>query len=291
MYRKSALLIDGSNLIYRAFYGFPQVTSSDGRPVGALLGFCTMLVSTLRRHQSDYVCVALDSGRSSSFRAQMYKDYKANRPPTPEALKLQFPFFDKACEALGIPVVRRDTFEADDVIATYSDILSANNISTKIISVDKDLTQLINDNVCMFDPVKAKETRAEDVFEKYGVYPEQMVYFQAIVGDAVDNVPGAKGLGPVTAAKLLRKYGDLHRIYEDIQNLKPKWIREKLELNRESVELSLKLVSLDRNVDVDRDINKLRMSYSHKNAVDFMNSFGFKSVINRLYALEQGSFI
>lgn len=287
MYDKTAVLIDGSNLIYRAFYGFPQITSPEGKPVGALLGFCQMLTSIIRYHKSDFVCVALDSGRSTSFRAQIYKDYKANRQPAPDTLKEQFPLFDKACAALGIPVTRKIGFEADDLIATYSSILSSNNILTKIISVDKDLTQLIDDKVCMFDPVKAKETRAEDVLKKFGVLPTQMTHFQAIVGDASDNVPGAKGLGPITAAKLLHEYKNLQGIYSNIQYIKPKSVQEKLLIHKENIKLSLKLVTLDRNVNVDQDINKLKISYDRDRAVNFMNNFGFNSIINKLSVFEQ----
>lgn len=280
--KKHAILIDGSSIIYRAFHGFPDLTLPDGKPVGALFGFCSMLVSILNNHKYDLFCVVLDSARETSFRTKIYKEYKAHRPPTPDSLKEQFPLIIKACEALGIPTIKKAGFEADDLIATYTCIFSRNSITTKIIGVDKDLMQLINNDVYMYDPIKIKEIRSDDVFKKYGIFPHQMTHFQAIVGDASDNIPGVKGVGPVTAAKLLKKYENLHGIYKNIQHITPTKMREKLEINQKNAELSLQLATLDRNVNVDSNFQKLKVKYNRNQAIDFLENLGFKSIIKKL---------
>ncbi|GHT95056.1 hypothetical protein FACS1894122_12250 [Alphaproteobacteria bacterium] len=281
--KKLAVLVDGSSFIYRAFFAFPQLTTGDGRAVGAVHGFCSMLISLLEKHKSDFFCVALDSGRIT-FRSEIFPEYKANRAAVPEELEKQFPLLKDACGAFGVPTVEKVGFEADDLMATYAKKLADAGMEVRIISSDKDLMQLIDENVSMFDPIKSKVIKSEDVFEKYGVYPSQMVHFQALVGDSSDNIPGIRGIGPVTATKLLAEHKTLDGVYENIEKIQPQKLREKLINGRESLDISLKLVTLDRNVELDDASLNLSVSYNHENAVRFLESLGLFNLIKRVRA-------
>ncbi|GHU10839.1 hypothetical protein FACS189449_01100 [Alphaproteobacteria bacterium] len=281
--KKLAVLVDGSSFIYRAFFALPQLTTRDGRAIGAVHGFCSMLISLLEKHRSDFFCVALDSGRTT-FRSEIFPEYKANRSAVPDELKEQFPLLKEACRAFGVPTVEKVGFEADDLMATYSRKLADAGMEVRIISSDKDLMQLIDENVSMFDPIKSKIIKSEDVFEKYGVYPSQMVHFQALVGDSSDNIPGIKGIGPATATKLLAEYKTLDGIYENIEKIQPPKLGEKLITGKESLALSLKLVTLEKNVGLDDDSLSLSVSYNYDDAVRFLESLGLSNLIKRVVA-------
>ncbi len=215
MENRLAVLVDASCLIYRAFYVFKNIKSPAGNPVGALYGFCSSLIDLIKDHKNDFFCVAMDSGRQT-FRSEIYKDYKAHRAPMPDELRSQISLIDDACSAFGMPVVKKTGFEADDLLATLAHKFSLKNITSKIVGVDKDLLQLINDKIYIHNPSKSIDIHSNDVFDKYGIYPSQMRSFQAIVGDASDNIPGIKGIGSVGASKLLQKYNDLKNIYNNI---------------------------------------------------------------------------
>lgn len=278
---KTAVLVDGSSFIYRAFYASPQRILADGRNVGAVCGFCSMLISLMSNHRADLFAIVLDSGRDT-FRSAMYSEYKANRSATPEELKEQFPLLKEACLSLGLPIIEKKGFEADDLIATYSCNLSNDGYKVKIIGIDKDLLQLVNDNITMFDPVKSKSIQCADVVEKYGVPPSQMIYLQALMGDASDNIPGVNGIGPVTASKLIKQYETLDGIYENIENIASKNVKEKLERQKENAQLSLKLVILDKEVKDCCDFSALGINYDHDRAVNFLSALGFDFLIKRI---------
>ena len=280
-----AVIVDGSSLIYRAFFAYRDMKSPDDKPVGALFGFCSMLISLIRNHECFMFCVAMDSGRKT-FRSDIYSEYKAHRPPMPEDLREQIPLLGDACDALGVTTVQKTAFEADDLIATFSQSMSAEQIKTRIVGVDKDLMQLINDKVHMYNPVKSQMIYSNDVVEKFGVLPHQMTSFQAIVGDASDNIPGIKGIGPVNATKLLKEYGSLHGIYENIHSILPIKIREKLTNCRDNAELSLKLATLDKHVELDIKHDDLYVKQNYDVAADFLSTFGFQSLIKKLSGIQ-----
>ncbi|MDR1375491.1 MAG: hypothetical protein LBJ45_01610 [Holosporaceae bacterium] len=275
-----AALVDGSGFMYRAYYGLPPLTNSCGQPVGAVYGFCSMLISLLERHKSDLFCVALDSGRRT-FRSEIYAEYKANRDETPPDLKLQFPLMKEACAAFGIPIVAMVGFEADDLIATYARKLSAQEYEVRIISCDKDLMQLVDDRVHIFDPLKFKIVRSEDVMAKYGVFPSQMAAFQALMGDPSDNIPGVQGIGPKTASKLLNEFQTLEGIYRNIDQIKRQKIRENLINQKEALYMSLKLVTLANDIAVDEDLHSLTVGNNYDRGIDFLNSHNFDSLVDR----------
>ena len=281
MEKKLAVLVDGSSFVYRAFYALPQLTRADEKPVGAIYGFSSMLLGLLEKHESDLFCVMLDSGRKT-FRKEMYPEYKANRSEMTEELRSQLPMIAEVCEAFGVPIVKKDGYEADDLLATYANRLVEKDFSVRIVSPDKDLTQLIDDKISLFDPMKSKIISSDDVLKKFGVLPSQMRFFQALVGDSSDNIPGVKGIGPVTAAKLIQQFSSLDELYEKIDFVEPKKVREKLIEHKNEAELSLKLVTLEKNIELDENFDQISVQMDYNKAHAFLFENDFNSLVKRL---------
>lgn len=279
--KKSAVLIDGSGFIYRAFFALPKLTRSDGAPTGAVFGFCSMLLSLISDHASDVFIVILDSGRDT-FRSKIYEAYKKNRDETPPELKAQFETLIAACHAFGVPVVLKTGYEADDIIATYAHKLSKKGYKTEIVSSDKDLMQLVDENVSMYDPMKSKFIQKEEVFEKYGVYPESMVFLQALMGDSSDNIPGVPGVGPKTATKLISAYQDLENLYNSLDEIPQEKLKEKLQNNKHLADISLKLVTLEKNVEINENFEELHVNSDVTAIVEFLKEQEFNSLIPRV---------
>ena len=209
-------LVDGSSYIFRAYHALPPLTrKSDGLPVGALSGFCNMLWKLLRDMPKDqkptHLAIVFDKSEIT-FRNKLYPDYKAHRPDAPEDLIPQFPLIRDAVRAFDLPCLEQAGFEADDLIATYAREACERGATTTIVSSDKDLMQLVNDCIVMYDTMKDRRIGIPEVIEKFGVPPEKVVEVQALAGDSVDNVPGVPGIGVKTAAQLITEYGDLETL-------------------------------------------------------------------------------
>jgi DNA polymerase I len=269
--RKRLCLIDGSAYIFRAYHAIRGLTNSEGMATNALFGYVNMLGKVIADLAPDYVAVIMDS-KGPTFRKDMYSEYKANRPPPPEDLKEQFPFVEPLTEALGFPTVRAEGFEADDIIATMAARAGAQKVAVTIVSSDKDLMQLVNDDVVMFDPMKNRWFRREEVVEKHGVPPERMVDLLSIMGDSSDNVPGVRGIGAKGAAKLITEYGGLDDILANVENVHPPRAQKALLefgdnalMSRELVKLRMDAPSpedLHSLAPRDRDLEKLRELYA-----------------------------
>ncbi|MBP2159386.1 MULTISPECIES: DNA polymerase I [Asticcacaulis] len=245
---KRLVLIDGSGYIFRAYHGLPPLTrKSDGLPVGAISGFCNMLYKLIKENRGDeapsHLAVIFDAG-SHTFRNDMYDQYKAHRPPPPEDLIPQFPLIRDATRAFGLPAIELPGYEADDLICTYAHIAKGQGFKVTIVSSDKDLMQLVDDDVTMLDPVKSTVVGREEVIEKFGVPPELVVDAQALIGDSADNVPGAPGIGVKTAAQLLIEYGNLDGILERAHEIKQEKRRQTLIDFKDQILLSRELVRL-----------------------------------------------
>jgi len=258
------VLIDGSGYIFRAYHGLPPLTrKSDGVPIGAVSGYCNMLYKLIKEHRGDdapsHIAVIFDAG-SKTFRNELYDQYKAHRPPPPEDLIPQFPLIRDATRAFGLPAVELEGFEADDLICTYAHIAKAKGFKVTVISSDKDLMQLVDDDVSMLDPVKSTLIGREQVIEKFGVPPELVVDAQALIGDSADNVPGAPGIGVKTAAELLTTFGSLDAVLERASEVKQEKRRQTLIDFREQILMSRELVRLrcDTPNPLDLDDFKLR---------------------------------
>ena len=280
-------LIDGSAFIFRAYHALPPLTrKSDGLPVGAVSGFVNMLQRYVESNSGSdaatHVAVIFDySGRS--FRNDLYDQYKANRPPAPEDLIPQFPLTRRATEAFNIACKEIEGYEADDIIATLAHQARDAGGRVTIISSDKDLMQLVGDGVEMFDPMKNKRIDREGVIEKFGVGPERVIDVQALAGDSVDNVPGAPGIGIKTAALLINEFGDLESLLDRAEEIPQPKRRETLVVNREQIELSKRLVSLDCETPLDFTLDDLEVRDPEPEALfGFLAEMEFRTILKRV---------
>ena len=204
--KRSLTLVDGSGFIFRAYYALPPLTRKDGTPINAVMGYCNMIWRLIAETKTDSLAVIFDVA-SKTFRNEIYKEYKANRSEAPEDLIPQFSLIREATKAFNIPYIELAGYEADDIIATYASQASKEGWEVEIISSDKDLMQLVKENVKMIDPMKMITIDKEGVFKKFGVYPDKVIDVQALAGDSTDNIPGVPGIGIKTAAELINKYG------------------------------------------------------------------------------------
>jgi DNA polymerase-1 len=246
---KHVYLIDGSGFIFRAFHALPPMNRGDGTPVNAVYGFTQMLMKILEDTDADCLAVIFDAARVT-FRNEIYADYKANRPEPPEELIPQFALVREAVRAFNVPAIDMSGYEADDIIATYSRMAKEAGADVTIVSSDKDLMQLVNDRVSMFDAMKNQRIGAEQVMEKFGVAPDKVVEVQALAGDSTDNVPGVPGIGVKTAAQLLSEYGDLETLLSRAGEIKQPKRRQTLLDNAEMARISRRLVELRNDVPV-----------------------------------------
>ena len=255
---------------------------ADGTPVNAVYGFTSMLSKLIGQADCDALAVVFDTSRLT-FRSQIYPEYKAHRPPPPEDLIPQFPLIRDAVKAFNIAAVEKEGFEADDLIATYATQAAALGIHVTIVSSDKDLMQLVGNGVVMLDPLKNKEIGEAEVFEKFGVPPVLVTQVQALCGDPTDNVPGVPGIGIKTAAQLISEYGDIESLLAKATEIKQPKRREALLDNAEAARISLRLVTLDRNVPVDTALEDLRMRPLERETLGaFLDAQGFRSLLAKL---------
>ncbi len=237
-------LLDASSYIHRAFHAIRGLSTSDGTPTGAVFGFIQMLLKVLKDAGPRYLAVVYDA-KGPTFRHQLYPAYKANRPPLDPALKSQLPLVRQVVTALGLPAVEMEGFEADDLMATLARQAREQGFSVVLVSGDKDLFQLLESRVSMWDTMKELRLGPEEVKQKLGVEPAQVVDFMALTGDASDNVPGVPGVGPKTAARLLQQYGTLEAVLDAAPEMKESKLRENLITYRDQALLSRELVRLD----------------------------------------------
>ena len=274
-------LIDGSGYIFRAFYALPPLTrKSDGMPVGAVSGFCNMLYKFLEdaklkdgHEKPTHIAVIFDSARKN-FRNNIYPEYKANRNETPEDLIPQFSFIREAVKAFNLPSIEMENYEADDLIATYKKEALKKNIRVKIISSDKDLMQLIDDQTTLFDSMKNKDIGIEEVKEKFGVTPDKVIEVQALAGDSSDNIPGVPSIGVKTAAELINEFGSVENLLKNVDKIKQPKRRQTISDNKENALISKKLVTLKDEVPtVEKIEDFLVKDLDKKKIVSFFSTF------------------
>ena len=279
---KTVCLVDGSGYIFRAFYGIPNLTSPDGIPVNAVYGFTNMFLRLTQNIPCDYSLVLFDAKRQN-FRNDFFPEYKGTRKEIPEELIPQFPIIREAVKALNLNQLEMEGYEADDLIATYADQALNKGYEVVVVSADKDLMQLIRPGVRFYDPMKDKFFTPEDVKEKFGVYPDKVVDVQALAGDSIDNVPGVPGIGLKTAAQLVNEFGSLQEVLDRAGEIKQNKRRETLLENRENALISLQLVTLKKDVPVEKEIEAYAC---HKPVFEeiekFVDLYGFVSLKPRL---------
>ncbi len=280
-------LIDGSGFIFRAYYAMAYshksgMTNPDGVEVGAVFGYTNMLLKMLRDYHAPYLAVIFDAKREN-FRNEIYPAYKANRDETPDDLKPQFAMIREATEAFDIPAIELEGFEADDLIAAYAKLAKAQGKKIVIVSSDKDLMQLVDDDVRMLDPMKQKWIGQAEVIEKFGVPPHKVVEVQALAGDASDNVPGVPGIGVKIAAQLINEYGSLEELLARAGEIKQNKRRENLIEHADMARISERLVRLDEDAPVPVALEDLKTHDPDKPALmAFLEKQGFKSIMTRL---------
>ncbi len=276
------ILIDGSGFIFRAFHALPPMSRADGTPVNAVFGFSNMLSRLLANHEGTHIAVVFDAGRTT-FRNDMYEQYKAHRPEPPPELVPQFALVRDATAAFGVPGVELATWEADDLIASYARAATAVGGRVTIVSSDKDLMQLVTDRVVMQDPIKQKPIGPAEVMEKFGVPPSKVVDVQALMGDSVDNVPGVPGIGPKTASQLIQEFGDVEGVLAAAETMKPGKRRDMLLQHAGAARISRKLVELCCDVPLPLTLDDLRAKEPHRETlVAWLLAQGFRSMVAKL---------
>lgn len=241
---KTITVIDTFGFFFRSFYALPPLTNKEGFPTGLLTGFVNFIDRLHQDHSSDYIVFALDA-KGPTFRNEIDPNYKANRPSPPEELQAQLPIAIEWIKKMGFKTLSQEGYEADDMIASITKKAVEAGMKVRIVSHDKDLYQLIDDDrVVLVDAIKRKEINEAECEEKYGIHPEQFTDYQALLGDSADNVPGVKGIGKVTAQKLLNQYGTLENIYAHIDEIKPPGVQKKLREGEADAWMSKKLVTL-----------------------------------------------
>ena len=246
---KNLYIVDGSSYIYRAFHAMPPLTTSSGRPTGAIKGVSNMMMNLRNENDGSSIITVFDA-KGKTFRSDIYSEYKANRPPMPDELRLQLDPIKSICKAIGFPLLEIEGVEADDVIATIVKLAKKEGYSCVISSLDKDLMQLVEDPVVsMINTMTNKKFNEKDVIEKFGVKPNQIRDMLALVGDSSDNIPGVPKVGQKTAAKWLNEYGDLESIKENASLIKGV-VGENLRNSLDDLDRNISLVSLKKNVDI-----------------------------------------
>ena len=277
-------LMDGSGFIFRAFHALPPLNRADGTPVNAVLGFSNILLKLIDETDADHIAVIFDAGRLT-FRNQIYDAYKAHRPEAPPELIPQFKLVREATEAFNVAQVEMADYEADDLIATYTQLALDQGATVTIVSSDKDLMQLVRPGVTMYDPLKQRSIGPDEVREKFGVGPDKVVDVQALCGDSVDNVPGVPGIGVKTAAELINTYGDLETLLAKAGEIKQPKRRQSLIDFAEQARVSRALVELRADVPVPCPLGDLVLRKpDHDKLIAFLREQGFRQLLGRIQA-------
>ncbi len=243
-------LIDGNSYVYRAFYAIKSLTNSKGFPTNAIYGFTNMLLKIIREKQPDGLVVSFDSPALTE-RHRLYGEYKAQRPETPSDLVTQLPYIRKMISGFRITIFEMPGYEADDLIGTIARKAAEEGHEVFIVTADKDMLQLVDDHIRIYDPMKERVLGPDYVRERFGVGPERVTEFMALMGDSVDNIPGIKGVGEKTAKELLLLFGSLDELLDHPERIKREKLRKMVSESREIVQLSRKLATIDTSVPID----------------------------------------
>lgn len=281
MSNKTFLIIDGSNFLFRAYHALPPLMTKSGQPTGAIRGVITMFQKLLDSFDPAYVAVTFDA-KGKSFRSEIYPEYKAHRPPMPDDLRAQIAPLMDVVDLMGLPRLIIDGIEADDVIATLSIEAKQKGFQVIIASSDKDLAQLVDDQIKMFDGMKNQMIDREGVFEKHGVYPESIRDYLTLMGDKADNIPGVEGVGPKTAAKWIAEYQTLDGILENAEKIKGK-VGERLRDSFEQIALSRELTTLVMDAELPYQVEDLELREASTEGLrELYVEFEFNSLLKQL---------
>ena len=284
--KKHIYLVDGSTYIFRAYHALPPLTrKSDGFPVGAISGFCNMLDKLIKdereKNNLTHLLVIFDAS-GKTFRNDIYPEYKANRSSPPEDLIPQFPVIRKATDAFNVNHVEMLGYEADDLIASYAKAAINEKMKVTIVSSDKDLMQLVKEDVSMLDTMKNRLIQKNEVIEKFGVEPKKVIDVQSLAGDSIDNIPGVPGIGIKTAALLINEYGNLDNLLEKASNIKQNKRRESLIEFADQARLSRELVTLKEDIELPIPIKNTEIqSIDPEKLISFLKGMEFKTLTEK----------
>ncbi|GEL76837.1 DNA polymerase I [Tenuibacillus multivorans] len=280
------ILIDGNSVLYRAFFALPLLSNDSGVHTNAVFGFTNMLLKILEEKDPSHILVAFDAGKTT-FRHETYKEYKGGRQKTPPELSEQFPIMREMLDALGIKHYELPQYEADDIIGTISKQADQDHKRTFIYSGDKDLLQLASDYVTVGLTRKGiteiDEYVPDQIKEKMGITTDQVIDLKALMGDKSDNIPGVPGVGEKTAVKLLNQFGTLENVYENVDEVSGKKLKEKLINHKEEAFMSQQLATINRKSPIDIKVNDLSYEgYQSRDVIELFKTYGFKSLMGRI---------
>lgn len=275
------LLVDSNALVYRAYHALPPL-KYEGELVNAVYGFFLILTKVMEEVEPNYVVTAFDR-KEKTFRHEEFEDYKAQRPDMPDELVSQVPLIKSGLKSFNIPVLDKKGFEADDIIGTLTKRWKE-KVKIIILSGDRDLIQLVDDNVVVRSPgrgIKKMITfNKEKVLEKYSLCPELFTDYKALRGDTSDNIPGVKGIGKKRASRLINEYGSIEKIFDRFDDL-PKMFQKRLKEKRKQILKTKKLVTLRCNINLEITLKESKLNYKPEEAVKFFKEFNFKTLINK----------
>ncbi|RJR23405.1 hypothetical protein C4578_04190 [Candidatus Microgenomates bacterium] len=292
MDQEKLVLVDGNAILHRAYHALPELTTRNGEMVNAVYGFSLMILKIIEELNPQYLAVSFDTA-SPNFRHQEFVGYKANRPKMDLELANQIDRVHELVRAFNIPILEVDGYEADDVIGTLAkQAEKEKNLEVLIVTGDKDLMQLVSDKVKLYMPTRglseASEVGVKEVEEKLQISPQKVVDYKGLVGDQSDNYPGVPGIGPKTATDLLEKFGSIEGIYENLDQIQSKNIKEKLEQGKESAFISKKLARISIEAPVKLHLQKcLASDYDKKKVLALFKELNFRSLVARISGEEK----
>ncbi|ETS93778.1 DNA polymerase I [Veillonella sp. AS16] len=282
---KQLMIIDGSSLLFRAFFALPPLSSALGTPTNAVYGFLTMLIKLYEEIKPDYVAVAFDKGRQT-FRTELYSDYKGNRPDAPEDLRPQFSLIQDVLKALGICVIEEEGFEGDDILGSLSKKFGSDDLAVKIITGDRDNLQLITKYSHVLLTKKGisemLEVTPDNMEELYGYGPDKVIDMKALMGDSSDNIPGVPGVGEKTALKLITEYGTLESVYDHIEDISGKKLKERLAENKDLAFLSRQLATIKTDMDLSYTVDDFVQNFHPSEVQPLFETLGFTKLTPRI---------
>ena len=285
--KKNIYLVDGTSYIHRAYHAVGSLSNSKGFPTNAIYVFTRMLIKLLSEEKPEYMVVALDA-KGPTFRHKIYADYKANRPPTPEDLIVQIPKIKEIINKLGIKLIELEGYEADDIIATLAKKCEENGFKVVLVTGDKDFKQLITPNTIIWDTMKDEKIDYNKLKKELGFEPSKYVDILALAGDYIDNIPGVPGIGEKTAIKLIREFGSLEGIYDNINKITRKKLKENLIKYRSSAFLSKRLARINSDVPMDWDINMLKVREPDKEGlVQIFRELEFRELLSQFISRKE----
>lgn len=287
---KKLVLIDGNSIAYRAFFALPLLNNEKGVYTNAVYGFTNMLLKIIEEEKPTHLLVAFDAGKTT-FRHETYKEYKGGRQKTPPELSEQFPFIRQVLDVMGIKRYEKDLYEADDIIGTLAKKAKESGIQAKVVTGDKDLLQLVDENVTVLLTKKGitdvDQYTPEKVFERYELTPDKIIDLKGLMGDSSDNIPGVPGVGEKTAIKLLKQFSTLEAIFEDVEAVSGKKLKEKLTENHEQAVMSKKLATINTDAPVDVDIESLVYQQAfNEPLIELFKELEFNTLLERIGAEE-----